>query len=195
MLTFNRKGAKSGVNLDNRVYNQRYSGNAPKILISRNIAIPSDVDPGNIIAQGRNMSWSEDYQITPVIEWDTYFSQESVIGMQGMGSWSIGSYYTLRLADSLPTIRSLPFEGEMQMIQQLGKEHPNSGIVLNAWFGVRITRQGSGQDVNGLMMQDVSGIFRYRMSPKEWKLQNPISLYPGDVKEVEYGDGAVNTFV
>lgn len=194
MLTFNRKGVKSGADPNGQIYNQRYNGNSPKVLVSRNVAIPSDIDPSNIIAQGRNFNWSEDFQITPVLEWDTYFSQESVIGMQGMGTWSVGSYYNLRLADSMPTVRTLPFEGEMQIIEQLGREHRNSGIVMNAFFGVRITRNGSGQDVNGLMMWDISGIYRYRMNPKEWKLQNPISLYPGEVSEVDYGSGVANTF-
>jgi len=40
---------------------------------------------------------------------------------------------------------------------------------------------------NGLYMDSVRGIYRYRLSGKDWKYLNADSYYPGVVSEVEMG--------
>jgi len=183
--SFNQKGSLYKGKKDGYIYNQAYAGNAAKVLFGRGIGIPSDLDPNNIISRGQNYNWRENFQIYPVLEWDTYFSQESVIGMQDMGSGDVGTFYTLRNIDSLPAVRTLPFEAEIQAVQSLGQDHKQKGLVLNAWYGVRFINLGSSQPLNGLLTLNIGIIYRFRLNGKDWKLQTPTAYYPGNVEEVD----------
>jgi len=186
-ISFNKKGTKYDGDIKNGIYNQSYAGNALSVLFTRTVAIPSDVDPKNIIARGQNFNWNETYQILPVLEWDTYFYQEIVLGMQDMGSFDVALMFTLRLNDSLPTVRTLAWETEMQILQNVGQDHPQAGLVLNVWYGGRFVGRGGTMSPNGLYMDSVRGIYRYRLSGKDWKYLNADSYYPGVVSEVEMG--------
>ena len=184
MYTFSRTGSQFQGNKEGLIYNQAYGGNATVVNFSRGLAVPSDIDAKNIISRGQNFNWRESFQIYTVLEWDTYFSQESVIGMQDMGSGDVGTFYTLRNMDSLPTVRTLPWENEIQAVQSTGRDHRNPGMVLNYWVGVRIVNLGSSQPLNGLMSLNIGIVYRVRLSGKDWKLQNPTSNYPGNVISV-----------
>lgn len=188
MYTFNRKGSKFNGNKDGFIYNQAYAGNSLTVNFGRGIGIPSDIDSKNIVSRGQNFNWRESFQIYPVLEWNTYFSQESVIGMQDMGSGDVGTFYTLRNMDSMPTVRTLPWENEMQAVQSTGVDHKQPGLVLNAWYGVRFVNLGSSQPLNGLATLNMGIIYRFRLSGKDWKLQNSNAYYPGEVTEFGYDD-------
>jgi len=190
-ISFNRKAAAFLGDINNAHYNQSFAGNALKITITKNVALPSDVDFKNVVARGQNFDYSETYQILPVLEWDTYFIQEIVLGMQEMGTFSIAAMFTLRLNDSLPNVKSLPFESEMQALQTVGQDSPNHGEVLNSWWGCRFVGRSSSQTPNGIVMDNIRGVYRYRLPGKEWKLINPSAIYPGDTKEVSLDDIAV----
>lgn len=187
--TFNSTGSRYLGDKDDPIFNQAYAGNAMKVLFSRVFALPTDIDKRNIICRGQNMNWREQFQIMAVLEWDTYFSQESVIGMQDMGSGDVGTIFTLRINDSLPTVRSLPWEGEMIAVQSTGQDHPQAGLVTNAMYGLRFTNLGSGQSVNGLVSYSIGFSYRFRLTGKDWKLANPSAYYPGPVDEVSYRRG------
>jgi hypothetical protein len=186
-ISFNKKGTKYTGDIGNGIYNQSYAGNALTVLFTRGVALASDVDPNNIIARGQNYNWNETYQILPVLEWDTYFYQEIVLGMQDMGSFDVSMMFTLRNNDSLPTVRTLAWETEMQMIQKVGVDHPLSGLVQNVWYGGRFIGRGGTMSPNGLYMDSVRGIYRYRLTGKDWKYVNSDAYYPGEVKSVEMG--------
>lgn len=190
-ITFNRKGSKFTGDKDGGLYNRAHGGHSLSVLFSRTVSVASDVDSKNIIARGQNFNYSENYQIWPVFEWDTNFIQETVIGMQDMGSFDVQIMYTLRNNDSLPTVRTLPYESEMQIFQSKGQDQPEYGMVFNSWIGARFVGRGSGMSPNGIVMDSVRGIYRYRLTGKDFKLLNPATKYPGGVEEVDLVDTGV----
>lgn len=183
--TFNKTGALYKGDPNATDYNCSYAGNAMKVLFTRTEAIITDITPSNLIARGQNFDYSENYQILPVMEWNTYFIQETVLGLQEMGTFNVQVNFTLRTNDSLPTVRTLPFEKEMVVYEMAGDDAPHSGMVVNVWFGARFVGRGGGQTVNGILMDSIRGIYRYRLTGKDWKLLAPTdTYYPGDVQLV-----------
>lgn len=192
-ISFNRKGTKYTGEISpekNPIYNQAYVGNAFKVLFQKNLALPSDVDAKNVIARGQNYNYQENYQLLPVMEWDVYFIQELLLGMQEMGSFDCSAMFTLRLNDSLPTVRTLAWEPDMTVIQSIGQDHPLYGLVTNAWYGARFSGRGSTMSPNGVIMENIRGMYRYRLAGKDWALMNPSTtpgVYSGKVSEVDMG--------
>jgi hypothetical protein len=184
-ITFNRKGSYYKGDINHPTYTKSFVGNALKVLFTRGVSLPSDVDPKNLVARGQNFNYQENYQILPVLEWDTYFIQELLLGMQEMGSFDCQAMYTLRLNDSLPTVKTLAWETELTLIQSAGQDTPTPGMVLNSWYGARFAGRGSTMSPNGIVMESLRGMYRYRLTGKDWKLMNPMAFYPGDVSEVD----------
>jgi len=189
-ISFNRKGSQlQGYDPAKElpVYGQSYVGNALKILIARGTALTSDVDPRNIIARGQNFNYTENYQLLPVIEWDTYFIQELLLGMQEMGSFDCQAMFSLRLNDALPSVKTLAWETELTGIESVGQDHPQAGMVLNSFWGMRFSGNGSNLSPTGIVMISIRGMYRYRLTGKDWKMSNPKALYPYMVNEVNMG--------
>lgn len=183
-VSFNQTGAKFVGDPNNDTYLKSFAGNALSVKFGRGISIPSDLTPDSLIARGQNYNYRESYQFHPVLEWDTYFIQEIVLGLQELGTFDVQTMFHLRLNDALPTVRTLPYETEMQIIQSVGRDHPQAGLVMNVWYGARFTGRGSGMSPTGLVIDNIPGVYRYRLTGKDWKLQNPDALYPGNVQEV-----------
>lgn len=191
-ITFSRTAGFYTGNKDAREYTQSYAGNALAVLFLRGTPLPSDLDPKNLIARGSDFSYRESYQLLPVIEWNTYFIQELVIGMQEMGNFEVRAVFNLRLNDALPSVKTLAWELDNTVLEHVGDEHPNSGIVVNAFYGQRFGSRGHAWTPTGLLTDTISGLYRYRLPGKEYKLKNPSSKYPAPVKEVSL-DGAFTT--
>ena len=183
-ITFNRQAAKYLGDKNANVYNQHYAGNSLKCTFLRGTPLPSDIDPKNLIARGSDFSFRESYQLLPVIEWNTYFVQELVMGMQEMGNFEVRALFSFRLNDSLPHVKVLAWELDNTILEAVGDEHPNAGMVLNAFYGQRFGTRGHAWTPTGLVSDNISGLYRYRLPGKEYRLKNPSSKYPGDVKEV-----------
>lgn len=192
-IRFERKAAFYGGDIQAANYNNTYSGNALECLFVRGTPLPSDVNPKNMIGRGSDFSYRESYQIMPVIEWNTYFVQELVLGMQEMGSFEVKAIFNLYLNDQMPTVRTLAWELDNTIIEAIGDDHPQHGLVLNAFYGQRFGSRSHGWSPQGLVNENISGMYRYRLSGKEWKLRNAGSPYPGDVKEVDLGEGTINS--
>lgn len=184
-LTFNKKAAKYLGSPEDGHYNQSVAGNALKVTFAKNVPTPADISAGNVIARGQNFDYRENYQILPVVEWDTYFIQEIVLGMQELGTFGVQAMFSLRLNDAMPHVKTLPFESEMLIIQAYGRDSLNAGEVTNTWWGSRFSGRSSSQTPNGILMDNISGVYRYRLPGKEWKLANPSAVYPGNVQEVD----------
>lgn len=187
--SFNRKAGKYTGKVDGVHYNQAWAGNALKVNFIRTVPLIVDLTPNDIIARGESYNYQENYTLLPVIEWDTYFIQEIVLGMQELGTFDVGVMFTLRTNDALPTVKTLPFEPEMLITQAVGQDSPNYGEVLNAWYGGRFVGRGSTMNPRGLLMDSIRGVYRYRLPGKEYKLLNPSSLYPGNVVEMSLDAG------
>lgn len=181
-ITFNRTGVKYTGSITNPVYNQVYSGNSLNLIIQKNRQLPIDVEPDNVIGRGASFDWNESYNILPVVEYNTYFIQEQVIGMQDLGRGSIGTFEILRIGDNLPTVKTLPHESEMTIFEQVGDDHPNKGMVLNVFFGCRFTGQSGGFNPTGIVGRNASLSYRYRLTGKDYKAISGSSPYPGGVE-------------
>lgn len=184
-ITFDRKAAHFDGDISSGVYNQSYVGNALECLFVRGTPLPSDVNSKNMIGRGSDFSFRESYQIVPVIEWNTYFVQELVLGMQEMGNFEVKAVFNLAFNDQMPSVRTLAWELDNTIIEAVGDDHPNHGLVLNAFYGQRWGSRSHGWSPQGLVNDNVSGLYRYRLSGKEWKLRNVGAVYPGEVSEVD----------
>ena len=187
-ISFERKAAHYEGDISSGVYNQSYSGNSLECLFVRGTPLPSDVNPKNMIGRGSNFSFRESYQLLPVLEWNTYFVQELVIGMQEMGSFEVAAIFNLAFNDQMPSVRTIAWELDNTIIEAVGDDHANHGLVLNAFYGQRWGSRSHGWSPSGLVSENMSGLYRYRLSGKEWKLRNSSAVYPGAVKEVDLSD-------
>lgn len=187
-ISFERKAAHYEGDITAGVYNQTFAGNSLEVLFVRGTPLPSDVNPKNMIGRGADFSFRESYQILPVIEWNTYFVQELVLGMQEMGNFEVKAIFNLYLNDQLPSVRTLAWELDNTIIEAIGDDHANHGMVLNAFYGQRWGSRSHGWSPQGLVNENISGLYRYRLSGKEWKLRNASAIYPGEVREVNLAD-------
>lgn len=187
-IKFDRKAGHFNGDVGSGVYNQSYAGNALQCLFVRGTPLPSDVNPKNMIGRGADFSFRESYQLMPVIEWNTYFVQELILGMQEMGNFEVKAIFTLAYNDQMPTVKTLAWELDNTIIEAVGDDHPNHGMVLNAFYGQRWGSRSHGWSPQGLVNENISGLYRYRLPGKEWKLRNSSAIYPGEVVEVNLED-------
>jgi hypothetical protein len=181
-ISFGGTGSKYNGDKSHPGYNQTFSGNSLNLILQKNHALPTDIDTDNIIARGASFDWSENYNILPVIEYNTYFIQEQVVGLHELGKGTLATFEVLRIGDSLPNAKTLPYDSEITMLEVVGDDHPAKGTVLNVFYGVRITGQSGGFNPNALASRHVNLSYRYRLPGKEYKALVNDAKYPGDVQ-------------
>jgi hypothetical protein len=109
-IRFNGTGSKYIGDKNKPVYNQTWSGNSLNLILQKNHLLPIDIEPDNLIARGASFDWSENYNILAVLEYNTYFIQEQVLGIQDLGRGSINTFEILRIGDAMPSVKTLPYE-------------------------------------------------------------------------------------
>jgi hypothetical protein len=181
-LSFKNSGSKYLGDKKNPAYNQTFSGNSLNLILQKNHVLPTDIDADNLIARGASFDWSENYNILPVIEYNTYFVQEQVVGLHELGKGTLGTFEVLRVGDALPSAKTLAYESEITMLEVVGDDHPQKGTVLNVWYGVRVIGQSGAFNPQTLASRQVNLTYRYRLPGKEYKALVNDARYPGDVQ-------------
>ncbi len=181
-ITFSRLGTKYEGDRNAPLYNKTYSGNSLNMIFLKNHRLPTDIDPANFIGRGASFNWSETYNIMPVVEYNTYFIQEQVIGLQELGRGGLDTFEILHIGDNLPSVKTLAFESEITALEVVGEDHPQHGTVLNAFYGCLVTQQSGSFNPTALAQRSFSISYRYRLPGKDYKALVPSSNYPGNVK-------------
>lgn len=181
-VRFSNTGTKFTGEKNSNLYNRVWSGNSLNLIFQKNHLLPIDIDPQNIIARGANFDWQENYNILPVVEYNEYFIQEQVIGLQELGKGSVSTWEILRINDNLPSVKTLAHESEMTVLEVVGDQHPQRGLVLNVFYGVRIIGQSGGFSPTGLAGRNVSLTYRYRLPGKDYKALVKDAKYAGGVE-------------
>lgn len=184
-LSFSKKAAHFDGDIHSSIYNGSYNGGALKCTFVRGVPLASDLDSKNMIARGSDFSYRESYQILPVIEWNTRFVQEIVLGQMDLGSFDVRAVFSARFNDQMPHVKTIAYERDFTIIEEEAEDEANSGLVLNAFYGGLFQTRGHSWSPQGLAVDTISGVYRYRLAGKEYKLKNPASLYFDAVHEVD----------
>lgn len=133
----------------------------------------------NVISRGMGMSWSENYQQTPVMEWGQRRSFEIITGAMPVGQISINSLYFLQLNDTLPTVRNLSARGDFMAIVQIGSQEDPAiaGLILDVYKGVKIVGQQGNWNAQSLYLRNANMMYCERLSGAEYALENGGSKY------------------
>lgn len=188
-LNFQKKAAKYLGDPEGGLYNTNtFTGHSLKCTFVRGTPMLSDLNSKDLIARGSDFSFREDYQILPVIEWNTNAIQEIGLGMMGLGSFDVTAMFSLRLNDQLPSARTIPFETEFTIYEERGQEQVDAGLIMNALYGGFFALRGHSWTPNALIIERLTGNYRWRERGKELKMKNPSAIYPGPAEEVTLGD-------
>lgn len=181
-VTFSSTGTKYTGDKNANVYNRVWSGNSLNLVFQKNHLLPIDIDPHNLVARGANFDWSENYNILAVVEYNTYHIQEQVLGLQELGRGSVSTFEFLRLGDNMPNVKTLAHESEITVLEVVGDQHPQRGMVLNVFYGVRIVAQAGGFTPTSIASRNINITYRYRLPGKDYKALVKDAKYPGSVQ-------------
>lgn len=128
----------------------------------------------NLVARGMGVSFSESYQMTPILEWANRKSIEVVDGMALPGQVQIQTMQFMQLNDSLWTARDLPNIDELTTIVQVADEEKVSikGLVIDVFSGCKIQAQNGNWTAQGLYTRTCSLIYRERITGLQWAAAN-----------------------
>lgn len=134
----------------------------------------------NLVARGFGISWNENYQMTPVMEWGQRYSVEIVKGAMPPGQLQIQSMYFMKLNDTLPTYKNLVSKRELTVIVQIADHEDETlkGVVLDVFQGCVIQAQSGNWNAQNLYMRNANLLYRKRLKGIEWVKMNASSKYP-----------------
>lgn len=134
----------------------------------------------NLVARGMGMSWNENYQLTPVMEWGQRYSVEIVKGAMPAGQIQIQSMYFMQLNDTLPTYKNLVSKKELSVIVQIADHEDESlkGVVLDVFEGCVIQAQSGNWNAQALYMRNANLLYRKRLKGIEWVKKIATAKYP-----------------
>lgn len=136
----------------------------------------------NLVARGMGMSWSENYQMQPILEWGKRYSVEIVKGSMPAGQIQIQSMYFMKLNDTLPTYKNLASRKELTAIVQIAEHEDEAlkGVVLDVFEGCVIQAQSGNFNAQALYMRNVNLLYRKRLKGIEWVKKNATAKYPAE---------------
>jgi len=151
----------------------------------------------NLFARGTGMSWNEQYQQTPVMEWGQRYCLEIVTGAMTPGQIAVQSIYFMKMNDTLPTQKNLASRRELTAIVQIAKhEDPAlAGIVLDVFQGVKIAGRQGNWNAQSLYLSNANMMYRKRMTGLDWKQSNSGVLYPSQPEKSSASRTIANTLV
>lgn len=137
----------------------------------------------NLIARGFGLSWSENYQMAPVMEWGQRNATEIVKGAMPPGQINIQGMYFMQLNDVMPTYKNLVERKELTtLIQIQNHEDPAlSGVVLDVFEGCTIQGQQGNFNSQNLYLRNCSILYRKRYTGIEWAKKVNGTKYPAQV--------------
>lgn len=142
-------------------------------------------DKKNLVARGMGMSWNENYQLTPILEWGQRYSVEIVKGAMPPAQLSIQSMYFMHLNDTLPTFKNLVSRKELTALIQIATHEDEAlkGIVLDVFQGCIIQGQQGNWNAQSLYLRNANLLYRKRLKGIEWAKLNQSALYPAKAGE------------
>ena len=151
-------------------------------------------DSFNVVARGMGVSWSENYQKTPIMEWGKRHCVEIVTGAMPVGQLSIQSMFFMQLNDALPTYKNLTSNRELNAFIQIGaNEDPAiAGLVLDVFQGVHIVGQQGNWNAQSLYLRNANMMYRTRLTGLEWALKKNSTLYPATGEKAVTEENATN---
>jgi len=134
----------------------------------------------NLFARGMGMSWNEQPQQTPVMEWGQRYCLEIVTGAMPPGQIAIQGMYFMKLNDTMPTYKNLASRRELFAMVQIAKHEDQAlaGIVLDVFQGVKIAGQQGNWNAQSLYLKNANMMYRKRLTGIDWKMQNADFKYP-----------------
>lgn len=139
----------------------------------------------NLVARGFGLSWSENYQMNPVMEWGERNATEIVSGAMPPGQINVQSMYFLRLNDSMPTYKNLVERKELKVLIQIQNHEDEAinGIVLDVFEGCKIQGQQGNFNSQSLYMRNASILYRKRFTGAEYVKAVAGLKYPATIAE------------
>ncbi len=140
----------------------------------------------NLVARGVGMSWNENYQKTPILEWGHRHVVEIVTGMQNIGQITVQSMFFMQLNDVMPTFKNLVSRRELQVIVQIAEhEDPKlAGLVVDVFQGVHIQGQSGNWSAQSLYLRNAQLLYRKRLTGLDWAKQQNNTDYPANWGEM-----------
>jgi hypothetical protein len=129
----------------------------------------------NLIARGTGMSWNENPQLAPYMEWGKKYCIEIVKGAMNPGQLTVQGANFLHLNDSMPTVANLIENRELTAFVQVGPDEAiaTRGLVIDVFKGVFVGAQSGNWNSQTLYMRNAQMMFRKRMTGAEWLNDNP----------------------
>ena len=162
--------------LNPEFYGKSTSGVAMHVIIAKPTALGV-----NIVARGSNFSWSYNFEINPVEEYNTRFIQETVNGKMTLGSGTLATMLIMEINDKLPTYKDLSKDEELIIYHVSGEDEEVPNVVYQAFFGVKISGRSGSSGSTGLAMLNIPFVFRKHYTGSDYKLKNSASQYPAEV--------------
>ena len=138
----------------------------------------------NLVARGFGLSWGENYQMAPVMEWGQRNATEIVSGAMPPGQINIQSMYFMKLNDVMPTYKNLVERKELKVLIQI-QHHEDpalNGIVLDVFEGCKIQGQQGNFNSQNLYMRNCSILYRKRYTGMEYARKVAGIKYPATVQ-------------
>ncbi len=145
---------------DEAVYNRAFSGADLVFLLLDGNA--------NLVARGVGVSWSENYQQSPVQEYGHRYPTEIVTGAANAGQLQLQTVYFLKLNDYIGTHSNLILDKEFTAIVGLGDENDPDLLakldVTDVFRGVKVVANSGNFSAGQTYMRNISFMYRKRLS-------------------------------
>ena len=134
----------------------------------------------NLIARGIGVSWSDNNQVTPVMEYGHRKPTELIEGAVNAGQLQVQSLYFLQLNDSLGSYRDLILKKEFTAIVYIAMtERPEDrGTILDCFQGCKIASNQGSFNAQNMYTRNVNLMYRYRETGLEWASKSASTFYP-----------------
>jgi len=155
---------------------QKRSGFAKKVVILDPTKAGSEQV---VVGAGSNFTWTDTFTLSGIDEYNQMFVKEIIYNRMELGAGTLAAWETADLNDKLPTATN-PVVGPYAILDVVGDDQPNAGVVLNAFENAYIsTVSGGFGAAPGPVAENINVIYTNRLSGQEYKDKyGPEYAYP-----------------
>ena len=140
----------------------------------------------NLIARGVGVSWSDNYQQTPVMEYGKRAPTEIVTGAANAGQLQVQTIYFCEINDNMGTHSNLKLDKEYTAVVAFSDDSNDPALidkldVLDFFKGVKVIANSGNFSAGQNYMRNVSFMYRKCLTGAQYKKAVPASAYPATV--------------
>lgn len=142
-------------------YTSKQSGSAVLVVL-----VDEDDPTQTIVGATTGINATDDFETIPIEEAGEDGVDEIVQGRHS-GNLTLPAFWTGQWNDKLPTRQN--FIGKSYTIlEKFGEDRPNTGTVINAFTGCKISRLGASNGARGAKTFDLAFAYERRYNGQQW---------------------------